>query len=830
MMDSLWGEDFKVEETPQVAKKISNKINNPKGTTKKKSGSKKVTVSLEEQMQTIKTNVYRILGKYKDNTVVLKTKEQLNQYIDNAIENGIIAIDTETNNSLDPITCKLMGPCIYTPGQKNAYIPINHIDPHTRERLSWQLTEQDIFEAFDRLDNTLIVMHNGKFDYKVIKCTTGKQLKVYWDTLIATRILNENEKRANLKEQYIDKVDSSIEKYSIEHLFEGLEYAIFEPELFALYAATDAFMTYKLYLWQKKQFEKVEHQKLYKLFLEVEMGVMEVAAEMELYGIEIDKDYAGRLSAKYHKLLDEVQSQIDEQLAQYKDAIAKWRLTADANLKVKNEKPNKNGEYTYKKSKSEQLKDPPELSSPTQFSILLYDVLGAPVVDKNSPRGTGEDILKKIEEQTNNPLCSLVLKQRGIDKLIGTYIDKLPECVNEKSGRLHANFNQMGTETGRFSSSDPNLQNIPSHEKAIRMMFKASDGYVMVGSDFSQQEPRLLASYAGDENMIGAYKQGKDLYATIASKIYHNDYWDNMEHKEDGTPSPDGKKRRSSVKGLLLGIMYGMGSASLAATIKGTIQDAQKIIDDFYKEFPKVKKWIDKTNYDAKVNGYVEDMWGRRRRLPDIQMPKFEVSYKDETSSAIDFNPILGTLGIVKKEVNPKIAKYEKLLNEAKDRRSVDMIKNNAKKEGVVINDNGGFISRAERQCVNARVQGGAATMSKKAMIKVHHDDVLKQLGFRLMLAVHDELIGECPKDNADKVADRLCELMKSAAVPECVTPFKCDPTIENVWYETDYSDVLRQKYESMCTTMSNEEAFEKLKTTYSECTEEQLVKFLQNS
>ena len=828
MVDSLWGEDFKVEETPQVAKKIVEKINNPKGTTKTK-GSKKVVVPLEEQMKLIKENVYRILGKYKDNTVVIKTKEQLNDYIQASIDNGIIAIDTETNNSLDPITCKLMGPCIYTPGQKNAYIPINHINPHTRERLEWQLTEEDIFEAFDNLGETLIVMHNGKFDYQVIKCTTGKQLKVYWDTMIGTRILNENEKRAGLKEQYIDKIDSSIEKYDIEHLFKGLEYAIFDPELFALYAATDAYMTYKLYLWQKKQFEKVEHQKLYNLFLTVEMPVMEVAAEMELYGIEIDKYYAQRLSDKYHKMLSEVQSQIDEQLLQYRDVIAKWRLTDEANFHPKSDKPDKNGEYKLKKSKSEQLKDPPELTSPTQFSILLYDVLGAPVVDNKSPRGTGEDILKKIEEKTNNPLCSLVLKQRGIDKLIGTYIDKLPACVNEKTGRLHTHFNQLGTETGRFSSSDPNLQNIPSHEKAIRMMFKASDGYVMVGSDFSQQEPRLLAGYSGDENMINAYAQGKDLYATIASKIYHNDYWDNMEFREDGTPSPDGKKRRSSVKGLLLGIMYGMGPASLAATIKGTLQDAQKIIDDFYKEFPKVKQWIDKTNADAKTYGFVEDMWGRRRRLPDIQMPKYEVFYKDESSASLDFNPILGTLNLVKKEVNPKISKYENLLNKAKDFKEINTIKSNAKKEGVVINDNGGYISRAERQCVNARVQGGAATMSKRAMIKVHNDSTLKELGFRLMLAVHDELIGECPKENAERVADRLCDLMKSSALPECVTPFKCDPTIENVWYETDYSDNIRQAYDKLCSSMSKEEAFQQLLIINSECTEERLNKFLQN-
>ena len=824
MMDSLWGDDFKVEETPKVAKKIVDKINNPKGTTKTK-GSKKVVVPLEEQMNLIKTNVYRILGKYKDNTLVIKTKEQLDEYINASIENGIIAIDTETNNSLDPITCKLMGPCIYTPGQKNAYIPINHVNPHTRERLEWQLTEEDIFEAFDRLGETLIVMHNGKFDYQVIKCTTGKQLKVYWDTMLGSRILNENEKRAGLKEQYIDKVDSSIEKYSIEHLFEGLEYAIFDPELFALYAATDAYMTYKLYLWQKKQFEKAEHQKLYKLFLEVEMPIMEVAAEMELYGIEIDQEYAKRLSAKYHTMLESVQSKIDAQLEAYKDDIARWRLTDEANFHPKSTKPDKNGEYKFLKSKSEQLKDPPELTSPSQFAILLYDVLKVEPVDKDNPRGTGEDIIKRID----NPLCSLVLEQRGIDKLIGTYIDKLPACVNEKTNRLHAQFKQLGTETGRFSSSNPNLQNIPSHEKAIRMMFKAKDGYVMVGSDFSQQEPRLLSGYSGDENMINAYKQGKDLYATIASKIYHNDYWDNMEFREDGTPSPEGKKRRSSVKGLLLGILYGMGAQSIAITIKGTLQEAQKIIDDFYKEFPKVKQWIDKTNEDAKLYGYVEDLWGRRRRLPDIQMPKYVISVDGESNNTLDFNPIIGTLNLIKKEQHPKVAMYENALNSAKTLREINKIKSDAKKDKVSIIDNGGYISRAERQCVNARVQGGAATMSKRAMIKVHHDEELNRLGFRLMLAVHDELIGECPQENADAVASRLCDIMKIAALPECQVPFKCDPTIERVWYETDYSDVIREEYNADLEKMNEIDAFNKLCEIHCECTPLQLRNFIDN-
>ena len=825
MGNSLWGDEFIAEESPDKKQNILNKLSSPK----KKSSQ----LSIYETLDNIRRNVYRILGSYKEQTEVIASRERLHEYITAGIENGIIAIDTETNNSLDPITCKLMGPCLYTPGQKNAYIPINHVDLHTGERLSWQLTEEDVREEFERLTNTKILMHNGKFDYQVIKCTTGTQLKIYWDTLIAVRILDENEKSAGLKQQYIAKIDPSIEKYSIEHLFEGIEYAIVPPELFALYAATDAFMTYKLYEWQKSRFEIKDNERLFQLFLDVEMPIVEVAAEMELTGVELDKEYASRLSAKYHKKLDAVKAKIDEQLASYSNVIAKWRNTEEANFHPKSKKPDKNGEFKLMKSKNEQLKDPPELSSPTQFAILLYDVLKLPVVDKKNPRSTGEDVLKKMD----NPLCELVLEQRGIDKLLGTYIDKLPACVSEKTGRLHAHFNQMGTETGRFSSSDPNLQNIPSHEKSIRMMFKATDGYKMVGSDFSQQEPRLLSGYSQDSNMINAYKQGKDLYATIASSIYHNEYRLNLEYETnpDGTPVldekgetilfPEGKKRRSSVKGLLLGIMYGMGPASLAATIKGTIKEAQKIIDDFYREFPKVKKWIEDTNNFAKTNGYVEDMWGRRRRLPDIRMKKYEFITPGHTS--LPFNPILNTLSLVTRESDPKILKYRKLLDECSNFRDAERVIKDADREGLTIIDNSGYISRAERQCVNARVQGGAATMSKRAMIRVHHDDELKRLGFRLMLAVHDELIGECPEENADKVANRLCDIMKVAALPECTVPFKCDPTIETVWYETDYSGAIRGQFAKLTETMSEEEALRVIYNDRSECTMAQINSML---
>lgn len=820
-MESLWGEEFTIKETPLRTKKLVEKINKPKQVkvvTEKAIKSK--NVSIEDKLRLIYSEVDRILGHYKEDTICIRDKSTLIEYFDKAISNGIIAIDTETNNSLDPIICKLMGPCIYTPGMKNAYIPINHVD-REGNLLSDQLTERDFREQLDRLSDCKIIMHNGKFDYEVIKCTCdGMELNIYWDTMIAAKILDENESVA-LKFQYIDKIDPLQEKYDIEHLFRDIEYARVDPDVFALYAATDAFMTYKLYLWQKEQFYKSDNKRLYDLFMNIEMPVVQVAAEMEITGITIDKEYANRLSRKYYNLVDNVRQKISNILNEYQPVISEWRKTEAANFHPVSKKANKDGEYKLQKSKNEQLADPPLLSSATQLAILLYDVLQVPVIDSKSPRGTGEDILLKID----NPLCKLILEQRRLDKLISTYIDKLPNCICEKDGKLHAHFNQIGTHTGRFSSSDPNLQNIPSHNKEIRLMFKASEGNVFVGSDFSQQEPRLLSQYSQDNTMIEAYKSGKDLYATVASGVYNNSYWDNMEHYEDGTPNPAGKKRRSNCKSLLLGIMYGRGSASIAEQIRSSISEAQKIIDDFYTTFPKVKQWINITTRDARSDGYVEDLWGRRRRLPDIQLPKYTVRYK---KGSVEFNPLLGSKGIINN--NDIIQKYCNLLSKQKSRREYDTIKRDADKEGITIVDNGAFVAQAERQCVNARIQGAAASMSKLAMRKVFDNEELKKLNFKIVLQIHDELIGECPEENAERASNILVDIMSHCAEPVVQVPFKCDAEISPCWYYNDFKDLLQEQFtEKVVGGVSKDIVFNQFKEEHVELTEQQLVDFLQD-
>ena len=439
-IDSLWGDDFSIKNTKEADLELLEKTKKPLKVVSSEKSLKSKKTSIEDKLAIIREEVLRILGGYAENTIVIKTKQQLIDYIDKSIQNGIISVDTETDNSLDPITCKLMGPCIYTPGQKNAYIPINHINYVTGERLDWQLTEEDVAEQFKRLENTPIIFHNGKFDYEVIKCTTGVPLKIYWDTMIGARMLNENEK-AVLKEQYIAKIDPSIEKYDIEHLFSGIEYAIVDPEIFALYAATDAFMTYKLYEWQLKQFNLPDNKRMFDVFKNVEIPVITVAAQMELDGVEIDKEYATRLSEKYHKKSEELDKLIETELKKYDSVIAQWRLTPDANYH-----PPKKAGSGEGKSKAEQLDDPVSISSPTQLAILIYDVLQYKSVDKKMPRGTGEDILVKLNEKYQIPLCDLILQKRGLEKLIGTYIDKLPECVSPKDGRLHAQFNQLGTD------------------------------------------------------------------------------------------------------------------------------------------------------------------------------------------------------------------------------------------------------------------------------------------------------------------------------------------------------------------------------------------------
>ena len=523
-------------------------------------------LNISQRLSIISTNVLRVLGKHRHNTVVIKTKQQLHDYVTEAIKRGRIAVDTETNNSLDPVTCLLAGLCLYYPGGKAAYVPINHRDPYTKVRLQWQLTEADIAEELKRIVDAgiFIEMHNGKFDYEVMKCTSGVEVVPDSDTMVNQRIIDEND-FSGLKYLYTNKVNPGQAKYDIERLFVGISYLDVDPDIFALYAATDSFETDEVWLYQlpyyfnikdyaqakemfgqggvpSKDLLRPEMTRNFNLLTNVETKVIKITGDMELTGVCVDQELGARLAIKYKKQLEEVDKEINAQLALVQDKILNWRLSPQANSYPKQYQPKKSkksraeleAEYPLvdqssgkryrisKKCLKDQLEDPINLSSAAQMAILFYDIFEIEPFDKKTPRATGAEAIETIQGILENKarelgewvgegqpsaediaylakqsapykamakLCDLLLNRRGAVKLISTYIETIPTLVKHwPDGRIRFHLNSLGTDTGRYSSggklkfmeneeaievSGINIQNIPSHVKEIRLLFKA---------------------------------------------------------------------------------------------------------------------------------------------------------------------------------------------------------------------------------------------------------------------------------------------------------------------------------------------------------------------
>lgn len=518
-------------------------------------------VSLAEKLALIKVKVLEVLGKQKKNVIVIKDKVTFEDYVSKAIEFGRIAIDTETNNSTDPMTCQLMGLCLYYEGGKQAYIPVNHVNPETGERLEWQLTEEDCREQLQRIKDagTFVVMHNGKFDYEVIKCTCDIEIEPDWDTMIGAHTINENE-RMGLKPQYISKIDPTQEKYDIDHLF-TVPYKYVDPEIFALYAATDSMMTDKLYVYQVAILEAPGNERLYWLFKNIEMPIVKVAGDIELIGVCIDQEFGERLKVKFNKTLEDIDQKIDQEMINLQPTINAWKLSGAANERIKQFEPKKSKmslakleekypyidkktgkRYKVGKTLTEQLGDPINLASPTQLAILFYDILKCPVVSKKSPRGTGKDELEAIAEKTDITLCKLILERRGIVKLISTYIDVIPALAQHwPDGRIRYKLNSVGTDTGRFSSggefkfldgdtpmeiSGINSQNIPSRGdgKITRMLFTAKKEF----NEIEVEADQLTLPEVSEIETVDGWKYGKDL--KIGDTLVTSEGTDTVKH------------------------------------------------------------------------------------------------------------------------------------------------------------------------------------------------------------------------------------------------------------------------------------------------------------
>ena len=744
-----------------------------------------VPKTIKQKVEYAKDLSLQVFGNKLDKIELVTDPNRIEEYLQVTLKNGILAVDTETNG-LDRIDGKIAGICLYTPGEKGIYIPVGHVSYMTNQPLKDNVARETMENFFKVCNehNVKYILHNAKFDMHILYWMIGVKIVPYWDTLIAGQLLNENEPHGLkvLYQKYCVRADEEQQVAKFNTLFNGIEFNSIPPSVGYMYAAFDPIMTYELYKFQEQYLDKEVGQYCYRkglervadVFREIEMPLIEVVFDMEVQGVDIDTDLAKELKDKYTYYMNlavdnfkaqiielEVAGAFDELRVKHPDKFNKISELGDININI---------------------------ASNAQLVILFYDVLK--LDPPKGQRSVGEEQLKQL----HHPLVDCILEYRGMSKLLSTYIEAIPNHIAKKDGKLHANFNQYGAKTGRFSSSDPNLQNIPSKTKKlsdgtvidaghdIRQMFIAGEGNVIIGGDFSQQEPRCLAHMSQDENMINAYLHGKDLYATIASKLYNKPYEECKEFRPDGTVNPEGKQRRSSVKPILLGIMYGRGVNSIAEQMNITKEEAQQVINDFYKQFPKVKEFVEFAQENARTYGFVETAWGRKRRLPNMQLDPIEITIENpnliSTFNPLDFSSTENT------EVSDEVYyKYLRLMNRAYGREAKEKVKQQAKAEGYKLVDNGGYIADAQRQCVNSIIQGSAADMTKIAMIQIHRNKRLRELGYKLIIPVHDEVLGVCPRENAKEVRNILEYIMVHVVDGKFEIPMKTDIECTYRWY-----------------------------------------------
>ena len=918
-IESLFGEEFEIKVKEKSVKDIIKRANEVKEKDPEKVLKSK-KISLHERLAIIDANVLRILGHRKSNIIVIKDRDTFAEYIADAISSGRIAIDTETNNTTDTVNCSLMGLCLYYPGGKQAYIPINHRNPDTKERLPWQLTEQDCRAQLDRINQSGVfkVMHNGKFDYEVLKTTCDAEVVPDWDTIVAARLIDENlfkDERTSLKYIYTQYIDRTQKKYDIESLFENIHYADVDPEIFAYYASQDSFMTDNIYLWERETFfDKPENQDVLKLFNEIEMPIIKVTADIELYGVLIDQELGERLKSKYNGIINKINDDLNNILIELKPQIDTWRLSPEANSKTKSYPAKKTKmskekieqtyteidsdgkRFKYGKAKVEQLPDDINLSSTAQLAILLYDILDCPILNKAEPRKTGEDDLTSLMDALRPDInksekakiayniCDKILEMRGVSKLISTYIDVIPDLAKHwKDGRIRYLLNSTGTDTGRFSSGGKfkyltednvsmklnsiNSQNIPSHGDGAltRLLFKASPGCRIVGSDYSGQELRLAAYISQDKMLLDAYENDRDAYAIIASQVFDCSYEDCLEFHPEGTAieidgqkvvagkkthlNPEGKERRGIGKIMVLAGNYGMNGASAGALMGKTAKEGTELLDKYFHMFTGLGSAIAQSKDDLRKNGYVSGLLGRRRRLPDISLPYYTVSLDEVKDGDANFNPFL--LCANRDTENPLITKWKNKIDKAvadhnkflasknadiknskeMGYKTFEKLQKEALADGIILQSNSGKIAQAERQCFNALIQGSAGTLTKKAMIDIANDPQLKEWGTHLIVTVHDEVLVECKEEYAELVEKRLPEIMINAARELGITSPKmqCDPYNVSRWYSDNMAaSILKEFNKAKSKGLSREDAITKVVESHIEIPRDAIVKTIE--
>ena len=510
----------------------------------------------ETQKSTNYESVNTVPHKYK----LVDNKEDMQKICDFFITKQSLSLDTETT-STQSTEAELVGLSFAVEERKAFYVPV----PADREEAQ---TIVNIFKPLYESPTILKIGQNLKYDLEVLASYGVKLAGPMFDTMIAHYLI-QPELRHNMDfmaEAYLHYRTIHIEELIGPKGKKQRSMRDLPPESVYEYAAEDADITLQLKNKLEPELERIGAQQL---FNEIEMPLMPVLAEMELNGVRIDTSSLAETSNILTTRMHEIEQKI------YTQAGHEFNI-----------------------------------ASPKQVGEVLFDkmhIVEKPKKTKTGQYVTSEEVLQTL--RSKHEIVADILEHRGLKKLLGTYVDALPKLINPKTGHIHTSFNQTVTATGRLSSSDPNLQNIPvrgEDGKEIRRAFVPEPGCLFFSADYSQIELRVMAHLSGDENMIEAFREGHDIHAATAAKIY-------KVGMDEVT-----RDQRTKAKRANFGIIYGITVFGLAERLDISRDEAKQLIDGYFSSFPKVKDYMEKAKDDARSKGYVETLFGRRRYLPDI--------------------------------------------------------------------------------------------------------------------------------------------------------------------------------------------------------------------
>ena len=590
-------------------------------------------------VETSKNTSFETLETVAHNYKLVENEEELKKLCDYFLTFEILSLDTETT-STSPIDAELVGLSFAVKEFEAFYIPV----PAEREKA---LQIVNIFKSLYESPKILKVGQNLKYDLEVLRNYDIHLEGPMWDTMIAHYLI-QPELHHNM--DYMAEIYLNYKTIHIDELIgpkgkNQRSMRDLSPTDIYEYAAEDADITLRLKNKLEPELKKFECEDL---FYNIEMPLMPVLAEMEMNGVCIDVDSLKETSKVFTNRMNDIEQRIYELAGQ-----------------------------------------PFNIASPKQVGEILFEKLKIVEKAKKTKTGqyvTSEEVLQQL--QNKHEIVADILEHRGLKKLIGTYIDALPKLINPRTGHIHTSFNQTVTATGRLSSSDPNLQNIPirgEDGKEIRKAFIPEPGCLFFSADYSQIELRVMAHLSQDPQMIEVFKEGKDLHAATAANIYKKPI-------EEVTRDERTKSKRAN-----FGIIYGITVFGLAERLDIPREEAKMLIDGYFQTFPQVHDYMEQSKEVARQKGYVTTLFGRRRYLPDINSHNATVR---------------------------------------------------------------GF---AERNAINAPIQGTAADIIKVAMIRIHNR--LRQEGIRskMILQVHDELNFSVYPEEKEKVEQIVIEEMQRA-------------------------------------------------------------------